>query len=175
MLTFFLYAIVSLVETIAWAMVSAGNVEFAAFYFSTVGYWGSIVGYALPWIFALLQIILTMNGATGAFPGTWTLVLFIVGLILWLAIGHIHIFLVPPFLESLGLGPANNQASEFQVPGSNNCVCTVPNVPTPGEFASVMDQAAYDVQVAQRDYACLTQCPAERSECPLIRQPIQTE
>jgi len=52
--TFLLYGGISLVEVIAFALIGSGEVEFAAFYFSTVGYWGSIIGYAFPWIFALL-------------------------------------------------------------------------------------------------------------------------
>ena len=57
MLTFFLYFGVSVMELIAFFVYLEGtNRAFARFYFSTIGYWGSIIGYALPWIFALVHI-----------------------------------------------------------------------------------------------------------------------
>jgi hypothetical protein len=52
MFTFIFYALVSFVELIAWAFYMAGSPGFARFYFSTIGYWGCIVTYAVPWIFA---------------------------------------------------------------------------------------------------------------------------
>ena len=57
MLTFFLYFGVSVMELIAFFVYLEGtNRAFARTYFSTIGYWGSIIGYALPWIFALVHI-----------------------------------------------------------------------------------------------------------------------
>jgi hypothetical protein len=31
--------------------------QFARWYFRTVGYWGACVAYGLPWIFAMIQMI----------------------------------------------------------------------------------------------------------------------
>ena len=55
MFTFLFYLIVSFVEFIAWIIYMAGLPDFARFWFSTVGYWGSIIFYAIPWIFAAVQ------------------------------------------------------------------------------------------------------------------------
>lgn len=52
MMTFFFYFAVSVIELIAWIIFLTGDMAFARLWFSTVGYWGTIIAYALPWIFA---------------------------------------------------------------------------------------------------------------------------
>ena len=37
-----------------------------------------------------------------------------------------------------------------------------------------MEQAAFAVAVAEREFNCLDQCPSDRNTCPLIRQPGQS-
>jgi hypothetical protein len=55
--TFLIYFIVSVLEMATWILyVAAGEKSFMEFYFSTVGYWGSLVGYAFPWIFAVVHL-----------------------------------------------------------------------------------------------------------------------
>jgi len=56
MMTFFFYLIVSFVEMILWIVYMTGEFEAARWYFSYIGYWGSIIAYALPMIFALIQM-----------------------------------------------------------------------------------------------------------------------
>ena len=54
--TFLLYFIVSVVEMVAWVLYVVGEKDLMRLYFSTVGYWGSIVGYAVPWILAIVHL-----------------------------------------------------------------------------------------------------------------------
>lgn len=46
------YLVVSVGELVAWFFYMFENYWLAAFWFSTIGYWGSIFAYAFPWIFA---------------------------------------------------------------------------------------------------------------------------
>jgi hypothetical protein len=54
--TFILYFVVSGIELISFFVYLGGDKEFARFYFSTIGYYGSIIGYAIPWILAFAHI-----------------------------------------------------------------------------------------------------------------------
>lgn len=90
---------------------------FARFYFSTIGYWGSLVLYAAPWVFAIVQLASTMRGITSSFPGIWTMLLFIFGAIMWIFIGQFHIFFVPPFIKNID-----------RLTGASNCVCSIPEM-----------------------------------------------
>ena len=69
-LSFFFYAIVSVVELVAWVMYMFDTMEFARFYFRTVGYWGSLIFYSMPALFAFVQVI---TQDTLIWPGTWAL------------------------------------------------------------------------------------------------------
>jgi hypothetical protein len=97
--TFLLYFIVSVLEMVTWILYIADFApSFMKFYFSTVGYWGSLIGYAIPWILAVVHLCTQMLGNTSWFPGSWSLTLFIIGSIFWITIGNIHVHLVPKFL-----------------------------------------------------------------------------
>lgn len=117
MWNFVVYGVVSVVEMVAWIMYLMGDMKFARFYFSTIGYWGSIVTYAFPWVFAVCQLASTMRGITFSFPGVWTLALFIIGSILWIVCGQLHIFFVPAFVMRID-----------ELTGAN-CMCSIPEVP----------------------------------------------
>lgn len=53
--TFIIYGVVSLVELIAYAAwLLFDNYSFASFWFLRIGYWGTILGFFIPWVFALL-------------------------------------------------------------------------------------------------------------------------
>ena len=86
---------------ISWLFYLTGSYTFAKLWFSTVGYWGSIIAYAFPWILAICQIAQTNKGTTDWFPGVWTLTLYVVGLILWIVHAFAHILLVPSFVDHI--------------------------------------------------------------------------
>jgi len=50
------YLLVSVTELVAWIVYEFGSLGFAEYYFSTVGYWGSIILYAFPWLLAAIHI-----------------------------------------------------------------------------------------------------------------------
>jgi hypothetical protein len=54
---------------VAWFHYLLGHVQFASFYFATFGYWGSTIGYAIPPLFASIQL----SKGTSVFPGSWAL------------------------------------------------------------------------------------------------------
>lgn len=54
MLTFVLYAAVSATEFVSWVMYMFGHTWFARWYFRNVGYWGSVIFYGLPPVFAFI-------------------------------------------------------------------------------------------------------------------------
>ena len=66
--TFFLYLGVSFMEMISWFHYLRGHVQLARFYFAYLGYWGSVVGYAIPPIFAFIQLCYK---GSDVFPGSW--------------------------------------------------------------------------------------------------------
>jgi len=54
---FVFYGAVSVVEFLAWMWyLNNDDIYFAAWWFSTIGYYGSIFGLALPWIFMAVYI-----------------------------------------------------------------------------------------------------------------------
>ena len=72
MFTFFLYMLVSFVEFILWILYCFEIMDPARWFFHTVGYWGSLVGYFLPVLFAMIQLGSTLSGQTTSFPGAWS-------------------------------------------------------------------------------------------------------
>lgn len=56
MFNWIFYMCVSLIEMIAWAVWMTGTNDggFARFYFGTVGYWGTIVAYFMPFLLSLI-------------------------------------------------------------------------------------------------------------------------
>ena len=55
--TFLLYFIVSFIECVTWILyITDFDKSPMEFYFSTVGYWGSLVGYSIPWILAVVHL-----------------------------------------------------------------------------------------------------------------------
>ena len=65
------------------------------FWASIPGYWGSLVLYAMPWIFTVLQITISLKGKITDSPGSYTLFLLIVYLSLWFLNSLLHIVYVP--------------------------------------------------------------------------------
>ena len=48
------YTTGAVIELIAFGMYSNNDMEFAYYWFNTVGYWGSLIAYFLPPFFAVL-------------------------------------------------------------------------------------------------------------------------
>ena len=97
--TFLLYFIVSFIEMASWILYLLGMQGFMRIYVSTIGYWGSLVGYAVPWILAIVHLNSQLVWNMSMFPASWSLTLFIMGLLLWLVHAALHVLLVPQFLK----------------------------------------------------------------------------
>jgi len=98
---FIVFLAVSVIELVAWIVYMTGSAEFASLWIGLIGYWGSLTAYALPPIFAMLHLVLVtggLNGVMTAANATNDLFLMIVGFIMWIAAGLLHILFVPRFL-----------------------------------------------------------------------------
>ena len=88
---------VSVVELFAWGYYMVGDEEFARFYFSGMGYYGSVIAYAFPMVFSIVHLSVTLGGNNNGFPGAYTLYLMIGQILMWLVCGILHIVYVPEF------------------------------------------------------------------------------
>ena len=70
------------------------------------------------------------------------------GIIMWLFTGLVHIFFVPDFVKLI-------DSRDNSV-----CVCDLPEVAELVGEATEEERALYDANRAERDSACLLQCPA---------------
>jgi len=140
------YLIISVVELVAWIVYEFGSLGFAEYYFSTVGYWGSIV--ILPWAWIMACVHIGVYG-TEAFPSAWAVFLLVVNAALWLMIGLLHIFYIDDFMAYIAAQePTVCECSQPPVPA-------LPDKPTP-EIV-VARQSAMD----ERKELCKLECPAE--------------
>jgi len=151
------YLVVSVVELVAWVFYLFQDYAFPRFYFSTVGYWGSLVAYLFGPIFAVVHIGVTLEGVLTNFPGTWTLFLLLVGIFLWITHGLLHIFFVPPFLAFIDAQP--------EMP----CICDLPEVAPVPVDATEAEKVAYDEAQKDRAQLCIIQCPIVAKRCPIYR------
>ena len=102
--TFLFYLLVSVTEMVAWFVYLEGDGMFAALYMGLVGYWGSIVLYILPWLFALFHFTapVTNGGIAGAMGNLSTgtdLFMLIGGFCFWIIHMALHIMFVPRFVN----------------------------------------------------------------------------
>jgi hypothetical protein len=162
MANFFMYAITSAVEFAAFIIYLNGDPFFAAFWFSTVGYYGSIVGLALPWIMCAVFIQDTMGGKTDFFPGNWVTFNLVVTLIMWIGMSAFHIYWVPDFLAHVAALPARE------------CICNIPNVEPVDDEASEALKAEFKRASEEREALCLIECPPTAG-CPLDKGEDQSE
>jgi len=116
MFSFITYLLFSVVELIAWIFYLAGEYDFPKFYFSIIGYWGTLTTYWIGPLFAIIHLAETLLGDPANFPGSWTLFLMITGLGLWIVHGLLHIFFVDAFVEYIESQPVKP------------CVCDLPEV-----------------------------------------------
>lgn len=149
-----MYLIISVVELVAWIYYKNEEYAFPRFYFSTIGYWGSIVGYIIPPFMAIIQITGGNVGDATYFPGNWATFLIIVGGVMWLAHGLLHIFYVPGFLAYIDAQPPKA------------CECDLPVIAPLAMNASDDDQVVREAEVARRDQLCKIQCPDNRCQLP---------
>jgi len=145
---FFIYFFVSVMEFIAWIVYETGNLGMAQWYFRTVGYWGSLILYAIPFIFAILQI-----GIKGQadFPGNWAIMHLICEGLVWIFFGYIHIFWIDAF-------DAYVNAQEPTV-----CECSQPEIPPLPVDANKTSKAAFAAAVQERKELCALECPANKA------------
>jgi hypothetical protein len=65
------------------------------FWTAIPGFYGSLVLYAMPWVFLCLQVGITQKGKVQAAPGSYVLFLFVVYFVLWLHNSIVHLIFVP--------------------------------------------------------------------------------
>jgi len=138
------YLFISVMELAAWIWYETGMLGFAEWYFSMIGYWGSLTWQAFPWLCAAVHM-----GVYGvdAFPGSWSILLLVVQAVLWIVIGLIHIIYIDEFMAYVGA----------QTP--TNCVCDLPPVPELPVNAHEEAIAARKAAVEERESLCKVQCP----------------
>jgi hypothetical protein len=93
--TFWGYMIVSMIEFVAWIVYLVGGPGFFSIYTSIVGYWGVTVVYAMPVIFAVLHVAITLESRVTASPGSYCLFLIIGGTIFWMLNVVLHVVYTP--------------------------------------------------------------------------------
>jgi hypothetical protein len=90
--TFFGYLIVSVIELIAWIFYIIGEPNFFAFYAGVVGYYGSLVMYVIPVMFAIMHIAITLKGTITATPGAYLIFLITGGTFFWIVNLFVHVY-----------------------------------------------------------------------------------
>jgi len=161
-MTFFLNFIVSFIEVIAWGLYMDGYYEVPRFYFTTIGYWGSVIFYAIPFLFELIHII--YRGA-GAFPGTWAVFHMVMSFAIWMTAGLLHIFYVDDFIVFMDSRDRPR------------CICSAPEILPIDANADKETRLAWDFAIAQRKKICALQCPIIKieEECGLDRLDGQSD
>lgn len=147
------YLFVSVMELAAWIVYETGDLGFAQFYFSVVGYWGSILTYPLPWLFAAVHI-----GVYGVdnFPGSWAIFLLVIQTVLWIVHSLLHIYFVDDFLLYI----------DAQTP--TVCECSIPLVPALPENPTAQYVSVRQAAIAEREELCKLECPSgEGSKAPV--------
>ena len=157
---FFAYLAVSVVELVAWILFKMGNPGLALLWVPLVGFWGSLILYAFPFVFALLHIILKTTG--GGLDGTSTAAYYtndlILGLIIggvsWITHGLLHVLFTARFVA---------HAKTFL---EAECVCTGEAPEELAEDADDEAKEAYAAAVKEYEAACeeeLAKCEAEKA------------
>jgi len=154
LLTFVFYMVVSVVELVAWIVFMTGDGAFAKLWMGLIGYWGSLIAYVVPPVFAMLHALLAspnLAGVATANGFTHDLFLMIAGFTLWIAHGLLHILFVPRFIAHVDAQP---------------CVCSME---MPEELAEDADDEAKEAHAAameEHSKVCMEECPP-KMECEL--------
>ena len=101
--TFLVYLAVSVVELIAWIFyITDTDYSFARFYFSTIGYWGTLVGYGTPVLWIILHITLEQPKSYDiVFPQAWSCYILAFSLLWWLGFGYLHMVYAPKMVAHI--------------------------------------------------------------------------
>jgi len=96
---FLVFGLASVPEFAGWFMyMNNHSVKFLGWYATTIGYWTSIVGFFFPVLWSLIQVAMEpVSGLATAEFFNNSIFMLIVGLVMWLAIGLIHIFFAPAY------------------------------------------------------------------------------
>jgi len=160
---FFFYGLVSAVEFVAWIFYLNKDPYFAAFWFSTIGYYGAMFGLPLPWIFCAVYLHDELKGVTTIFPATWDIFILVMDLLMWIGITSLHVLYVPGFLVHVAALPRKA------------CKCNIPKVEPVAEDASEELKAENARANTERDYLCLLQCPPAGKTCNLDKEEGQSD
>lgn len=145
------YLMISVVELAAWITYEFGSIGFAEYYFSTFGYWGSILLYAIPWLLDAIHI-----GVYGVdnMPGSWSVFLLAINAVLWIVIGLLHIIYIDEFMAYV----------DAQRPTS--CACSLPPVPPLPENPTAKYVEVRLMALAERESLCALECPSGEGKAP---------
>lgn len=146
---FFAYFMVSCMELLMFMFYEMGYLGLALWYFRTIGYYGSVIAYAIPFILAIIQV--GVEGMT-AFPGTWALVFMCFYGAQWIMDGLIHIYYIEDFIAHV----------EAQEP--TDCVCSIPQVDDLPSLATADVKSAWEDALTEREELCkkeLEECNAK--------------
>merc|ERR1719203_1198327 len=162
---FFGYLIVSVIELVGWVLLKMGNAGLALMWTPLIGYWGSLILYLLPPLFAAFQLFFAVtsggfDGVSTAFGYTNALVLgLIIGGISWLAHELIHFLFTDRFVAHvLATMP-------------KGCECTGEMPEEPAEDTDEEALAAYEEAMAAYKEAC----DAEIAECEAAAEAAAAE
>lgn len=167
MATFFLFMI-SVTELVFWILWQVGQHQLndiGKLIFVLIGFWGILIGYAIPPIFALLHMIIAVGkgglGGGDTLPGyTQDLFLLIGGAVMWAGCGALHVLFVERFVNHMD---ATKKTCESE------CVA-------PGELGedATDEEAEKHTAMTEKYDACMEKCAAEKElsetfECSLAK------
>lgn len=155
MFSFILYAAVGATEFVSWVMYMFDDIWFARWYFRNVGYWGSVIIYMIPPMFAFIQIV---TESTITFPGSWAIFQFVSGMLIWGSTGLIHIYFIDDFVAYIDHWD------------SKVCVCTYPIIYDEPQGAEELTVKAWEYAKKERATICAIQCPPLPIDCKLKRK-----
>jgi hypothetical protein len=97
---FLVQALVSVIEFIAWFFYLAGSPDWFGWWSAGIGWWGSVFGMILPWLFAAMQLGFSsenggLDGNTETEFGYNAVFLLIMNLAMWINGSMMHMFMGP--------------------------------------------------------------------------------
>jgi hypothetical protein len=103
------YALVSVIEFIAWWFYIAGATGWFGWWVASVGWWGSVLGLVLPWLFAVFQLSFpTTSGglpSVGSEFGNNAVFLIVINLLMWILNAVLHVIMTPRLLCHINSKP----------------------------------------------------------------------
>lgn len=157
LMTLVLYLVVSVIELVAWIVFMGGDGAFAKLWFGIVGYWGSLIGYVAPPLFALFHGFLASPNLAGTATSagfTHDLFLLIGGATIWIAAGLFHILFAADFIAHIDAQP---------------CVCSMEMPEELAEDADDEAKEAHAAAMADHVKTCHEECPP-KMDCDLEKE-----